>query len=164
MFHPWFLYQEPRIGHDGKVVNATSVELCDRILCLTAKVIAGTFLMAFLQPPHLYEGNLEFDCSRSYSSGSGGASTGTYAIIRDDLKVNLLQSLDTSLKAEIGLSADTLFGRLRHAGFEYCRTCAWVWALYLFLGTSIDLGQVTSEDILCPFFFRRLYEEHKGVD
>lgn len=110
--------------------------MCDRILCLSAKVTAGTILLAMLQPPNPSDGISEIrnlDCNHIDGSDDSGGSCDS--------------SGSCNTMAEDGLSEDSLIERVLHAGLEYGRTSAWVWALYLFLGTSIDIGQVTSHDV-----------------
>jgi hypothetical protein len=122
---------------------------------LAAKVALGTCLMAFLQPP------LPGDCDAGELGSSTqthtGAHTGSrgragdrfegYAYFgRGPASQGMLVGMaaaDGWAAGENFLAAGPLAGRVVGAGLEYCHTSAWVWALYLFLSISTDLGQVS---------------------
>lgn len=129
-------------------MKATRAEVRHRLGCLAAKALAGTCLMAFLQPPLPGDYNDDGDGlggSRGHASdlevyeyfGRGPASQSMLAGLA------AADGLTAAAAAEGAVPAGSrVAGHVLRAGLEYGHTSAWVWALYLFLSISTDLGQV----------------------
>jgi hypothetical protein len=136
----WLLYftsnPEPRFGPDGKLMAAAPGELRSRIIHLLMKIAAGSVLYAVLQPPQqeegltkYYETNAMFETPPSLFGNSPAA-----AWLLSPLESSQTSPTgDPDFLTELGSSVTGLLSRSLH-------TYLWVWAMYLLLSTSLDVG------------------------